>query len=62
MSQEDVSEKSGIHPTYISHLERGRGNPTLDMLERLGEGLGVDSADILNQARIFARRRGRVSR
>lgn len=62
MSQEEVWEKSGIHPTYISRLERGKGNPTLEMLERLGEGLGVESADILNQARIFAKGRGKVSR
>lgn len=55
MSQEEVSEKSGIHPTYISHLEKGKANPTLGTLERHAKGLDVEIADILNLARFFAR-------
>jgi transcriptional regulator with XRE-family HTH domain len=62
MSQEEVSEKSGIHPTYISRLEKGKGNPTLRTLESLAKGLGVESADILNLAEVFAKERGGVKR
>jgi transcriptional regulator with XRE-family HTH domain len=58
MSQEQVGLKGGIDPTYISHLEKGKANPTLSTLERLAKGLGVHSADILNMARIFAMERG----
>lgn len=57
MSQDQISEKSGIHPTYISNLERGKGNPTLKTLESLAQGLDVETADILNLAKVFARER-----
>lgn len=40
-SQEDFAHHAGIDRTYISGLERGVRNPTLDMIVKLAHGLGV---------------------
>ncbi|RDY71682.1 XRE family transcriptional regulator [Halobacillus trueperi] len=29
LSQEELSYQAGIHPTYISGIERGRRNPSI---------------------------------
>ena len=34
-SQEAVSEKAGLHPTYIGQLERGEKNATLESIEKI---------------------------
>jgi transcriptional regulator with XRE-family HTH domain len=41
LTQENLSEASGIHTTEISRLENGRRNPTLNTFKRLGKGLSV---------------------
>lgn len=46
-SLERLSEKSGIHWTYISELERGRRNPSLRTLFRLADALGVDPGQLV---------------
>jgi transcriptional regulator with XRE-family HTH domain len=58
MTQEQVAHESDVHSTYISHLEKGRRNPTLETLQSVGESLGVNSADILNLANVIAKRHG----
>ena len=35
LTQEELAERAGINPKYISGIERGRENPTLDTLLRL---------------------------
>jgi transcriptional regulator with XRE-family HTH domain len=35
----DVAERSGLSLQYISNLERGRGNPTLDAVQSLARAL-----------------------
>jgi transcriptional regulator with XRE-family HTH domain len=42
MTQKKLAEKMGISPTYLSSIERGKENPTLDMLIILAKSLGVD--------------------
>ncbi len=39
MSQETLAAEAQCHPTYISLLERGLRNPSLDTLLRLAGGL-----------------------
>ncbi|MFQ3668323.1 MAG: helix-turn-helix transcriptional regulator, partial [Fimbriimonadaceae bacterium] len=39
MTQLELAERSGLHLTYISGIERGTRNPTLSVLERLAAGL-----------------------
>jgi len=41
LSQEALGEKAEIHPTWISHIESGRINPTWGNVRRIARGLGV---------------------
>lgn len=34
-SQDTVSEKAGLHPTYIGQLERGEKNATIESIEKI---------------------------
>jgi transcriptional regulator with XRE-family HTH domain len=49
LTQEDVSRASGLHPTYISDIERGVRNPGWDAVTRLAGGIGVSLVDIVQQ-------------
>lgn len=41
LSQEALGERADIHPTWISHIESGRINPTWGNVRRIARGLGV---------------------
>ncbi|HMI81314.1 MAG TPA: helix-turn-helix transcriptional regulator [Solirubrobacterales bacterium] len=41
LTQAQLAERSGLHSTYISHIERGARNPTWTVLTKLCKGLGV---------------------
>ena len=47
VSQEALAEIAGVHRTYISHLELGKGSPTLDTLVRVASALKVDPAELV---------------
>ncbi|WP_105301664.1 helix-turn-helix domain-containing protein [Anaerococcus marasmi] len=42
LTQEELAEKTGIDQADISKLENGTRNPTINLLKRLAEGLGMD--------------------
>lgn len=42
LSQEELAHRAGVHPTYLSGVERGRRNPTITVLQRIAEALGGD--------------------
>ena len=46
LTQEQVSAASGLHPTYISDIERGVRNPSWEAITRLAGGIGVPTAEI----------------
>jgi transcriptional regulator with XRE-family HTH domain len=48
MSQEQLAEKIGISPKYLSSIERGKENPTLDIFTKLAAALGVELSEIFN--------------
>ena len=41
ISQEDLAERAGLHRTYISDIERGSRNPSLESIERLAKALEI---------------------
>jgi transcriptional regulator with XRE-family HTH domain len=41
LSQETLGNEAEIHPTWISHIESGRINPTWGNVRRIAGGLGV---------------------
>jgi transcriptional regulator with XRE-family HTH domain len=49
LSQEALADKAGIDRTYVSGVERGVRNPTVTIVVRLAEALGVTTADLLRQ-------------
>ncbi|MBI5888430.1 MAG: helix-turn-helix transcriptional regulator [Deltaproteobacteria bacterium] len=48
MSQEVLAEKMGISSKYLSSIERGKENPTLDTFISLAAALGVELRDLFN--------------
>ena len=48
LSQEQLSERVEITPNYLSRIERGTENPTLDMLIRLADALEVEMWEIFD--------------
>jgi len=47
LTQEQLSEKSGVSRTYLARLETGRQDPTLSTLEKLAKALGVKVGRLL---------------
>lgn len=43
----DVAERAGISPQYLSEIERGRKEPSSEMIAAVTGALGVDLADLL---------------
>lgn len=44
-----VAKSSGLSLPYVSNLERGRGNPTLEALRSVARALGQSTADLLGE-------------
>lgn len=42
ITQKQLSENTGIAQSDISKIENGSGNPTLKILQRLADGLGMN--------------------
>jgi len=49
LSQEQLGFESGYHRTYISLLERGRKNPSLNTIFQLAAALNVAPSEMLQQ-------------
>lgn len=52
LSQEKLSELSGLDPKYINKLENGRFGISLATLERILEGLNIADTDFFSTMRI----------
>ena len=41
LTKKELSERTGINPADISKLENGTKNPSINLLKRLAEGMGM---------------------
>jgi transcriptional regulator with XRE-family HTH domain len=46
ISSETLAEEAGVDRSYVSRVERGIANPTIDVLERVAGRLGVEMAEL----------------
>lgn len=46
-SQEELAFECGLHRTYISGIERGVRNPTIVIISKLADTLGVSAIEFL---------------
>lgn len=47
ISQGKLAKKLGVDPSYISQIERGIGNPSLRVVERIAKALDISIKDLL---------------
>jgi transcriptional regulator with XRE-family HTH domain len=47
MSQEQLAEKAGLHPTFIGNLERAEKNPTITSLAKIARALNISLSELL---------------
>jgi len=52
LTQEQLSENMNINPKYLSSIERGKENPTLNTFIKLAEFLDVDIDEIFSSIQI----------
>jgi len=50
ISQEELADRAGLHRTYISDLERGARNPSLESIQRLAKALEVSLPVLFEKA------------
>lgn len=48
-SQEEFSFRVGLHQTYVSSVERGERNVTIQTADRIAKALGTTLADLFEQ-------------
>ena len=46
-SQETLGFEAGLHRTYISQIEQGKSNVSIDNIEKLAHALGLTVSDLL---------------
>ncbi|TMF48719.1 MAG: helix-turn-helix transcriptional regulator [Chloroflexi bacterium] len=49
ISQEDFAELAGLHRTYISDLERGTCNISLENIEKLAKALDLSISELMQR-------------
>lgn len=47
LSQEGLAFEAGLHRTFVSHVERGARNISIDNIDRLAEALGASAWELL---------------
>ncbi|MFZ3030063.1 MAG: helix-turn-helix transcriptional regulator [Minisyncoccia bacterium] len=47
MSQGDIAKKLGVHPTYISKIERGEQNMSIQGVGKLAKAIGVSVGELM---------------
>ncbi len=47
MTQEEIAEKAGMHPTYLGSVERGERNISLENIIALAKALNCSPKDLM---------------
>jgi CheY-like chemotaxis protein len=50
ISQEELAHRAGLHRTYVSDLERGARNPSIESIEKLADALEVSVSKLFESA------------
>lgn len=50
LSQEEFADRAGVHRTYVSEVERGLRNISLDNIERFASALHLPVSDLFRIA------------
>ena len=56
MSQQELAASAGVHRTYVSDVENGRRNVTLEILYRISVGLDVKLSKLTGMAEVLSNR------
>lgn len=48
LSQEELAHEADSNRTYISDVERGTRNPSIEVVERIARALNVNIGDLLD--------------
>jgi transcriptional regulator with XRE-family HTH domain len=51
---EELAHRAELHPTYVSGIERGRNNPTLEAMAKLADALELRLSDLIRRAETTA--------
>lgn len=51
LSQVEFGERCDFYPTYLSRIERGQANPTLNAMEVIANALGLTVFDLFEHVR-----------
>ncbi|WP_354111365.1 helix-turn-helix transcriptional regulator [Bradyrhizobium sp. S3.12.5] len=57
LSQEELAHRADIDRTYISALERSLYAASIDVVDNLAQGLGVEAADLLKRPALSGNKR-----
>jgi transcriptional regulator with XRE-family HTH domain len=53
LSQEELAHRAGLHPTWISHLESGRRNPSWANVRKLCAAMDLKVSELAEMAERF---------
>lgn len=48
LTQEELASRAGLDRSYIGGVERGERNPTLSVIERIAEGIGISLPELFS--------------
>lgn len=51
LSQVEFAERSGLYQTYLSRVENGKANPSLNAMQVIAQTLGISIFDLFDQVR-----------
>jgi transcriptional regulator with XRE-family HTH domain len=61
LTQELLGERTEIHPTWISHIESGRINPTFGNVVRISKGMEMELSELIARAEEIERLEAKAS-